>query len=186
MARLNGLSWRRAESSGACRRGMSARAPCRTAREGALFHGRGEVSALHREVPRAARSGYARACANERRAGVCRKPQVVRSPRDHRSFCCSQMPPFTRTRPDDARPASTGSSQARAVAFWRLVPIRRNGVRMRAFVSACKVLDAPAALDISCSGASAHARIFFERMVPSREARPLMARQARSAKAGRS
>ncbi len=74
--------------------GIEWRLPSRDAREGGmsrgahekvaifrrLFHVRSDVYVLRWESAASGRSGYAPACANEWRAGICRKPRVSCSP----------------------------------------------------------------------------------------------------------
>jgi hypothetical protein len=138
-----------------------------------LFRGREDVYALRWES-RAGKSGYAPACANEWRAGVCEKPRIKCSDCGNRQFLqLSDQVIFGHLAgqytvgvypllPDE-------SCYFLAVDFdeadWR--------EDARAFIRSCKELDIPVALEISRSGNGAHAWIFFASAVAARDARRL-------------
>jgi len=139
-----------------------------------LFRGRTDVYPLRWESKTSGRSGYAPACANEWRAGVCEKPRIKCSECPNRAFlplsdaviyghlageytvgvyplleddtCCFLAVDF-----DEAE--------------WR--------ADARAFVQSCEALGVPAALEISRSGQGAHAWVFFAGRISARDARRL-------------
>ena len=139
-----------------------------------LFHARSDVYALRWESAASGRSGYAPACANEWRAGICRKPQVACSACDHRELLPLSDAVFYRHLTGQCTvgiyPLFTDESCGLLAVDFDEVQWREDA---RAFVSACKAMDVPAALEISRSGAGAHAWIFFEGTVPARDARRL-------------
>jgi len=138
-----------------------------------LFRGRADVYPIRWES-KAGKSGYAPACANEWRPGVCEKPRIKCGDCGNR-----QLLPLTDEvifrhlagdvvvgiyplLPDD-------SCYFLAVDFdeaeWR--------DDARAFVQSCHELNVPVALEISRSGNGAHAWIFFDRNVSAFDARRL-------------
>ncbi|MBC3382993.1 DEAD/DEAH box helicase [Pseudomonas sp. SWRI179] len=138
-----------------------------------LFRGRADVYPIRWES-KAGKSGYAPACANEWRPGVCEKPRIKCGDCGNR-----QLLPLTDEvifrhlagdvvvgiyplLPDD-------SCYFLAVDFdeaeWR--------DDARAFVQSCHELNVPVALEISRSGNGAHAWIFFDRNISAFDARRL-------------
>jgi superfamily II DNA or RNA helicase len=139
-----------------------------------LFRGRTDVYPIRWESKSSGKSGYAPACANEWRAGVCEKPRIKCGDCDHRVLL-----PLTD-----------------AVIYKHLAGERTVGVYplleddtchflavdfdeaewhddARAFIQSCEELGVPAALEISRSGQGAHAWIFFASAVAARDARRL-------------
>ncbi|MEA5474060.1 DEAD/DEAH box helicase family protein [Synechococcus sp. CCY9201] len=139
-----------------------------------LFRGRDDVHALRWQSNNSGRSGYAPACANEWRPGICEKPRISCRDCHHRKLL-----PLT-----DA--AIYGHLAGEHTIG--LYPLLENDTchllavdfdeqdwrdDARAFLHSCRELAVPAALEISRSGEGAHAWVFFEEAVPAREARQL-------------
>ncbi|CAK6701901.1 TOTE conflict system archaeo-eukaryotic primase domain-containing protein [Synechococcus sp. CBW1107] len=139
-----------------------------------LFRGRDDVHALRWQSNNSGRSGYAPACANEWRPGICEKPRISCRDCHHRKLL-----PLT-----DA--AIYGHLAGEHTIG--LYPLLENDTchllavdfdeqdwrdDARAFLHSCRELAVPAALEISRSGEGTHAWVFFEEAVPAREARQL-------------
>lgn len=139
-----------------------------------LFRGRTDVYPIRWEGKTSGKAGYAPACANEWRAGVCEKPRVKCGD------CCNRL----------LIPLSD------AVIYDHLAGEHTIGVYplleddtcyflaadfdeadwrddARAFMQSCEELGVPAALEISRSGNGAHAWVFFANRVSARDARRL-------------
>ena len=139
-----------------------------------LFRGRTDVYPIRWESKTSGKSGYAPACANEWRAGVCEKPRIKCGDCGNRLLI----------------PLSD------AVIFDHLAGEHTAGVYplleddtchflavdfdqaewqedARAFAQSCNELDVPVALEISRSGQGAHAWVFFSGRVSARDARRL-------------
>jgi superfamily II DNA or RNA helicase len=139
-----------------------------------LFRGRTDVYPVRWESKTSGKSGYAPACANEWRAGVCEKPRIKCGDCGHRLLI----------------PLSD------AVIYDHLAGEHTVGVYplldddtccflavdfdeaewqqdAQAFMQSCKELGVPAALEISRSGRGAHAWVFFDGRVSARDARRL-------------
>lgn len=139
-----------------------------------LFRGRSDVYPTRWESKSTGRSGYAPACANEWRTGICKKPSVK----------C----------PDCSNRLLIPLSDS--VIYHHLAGKHTVGVYAllvgdtchflaadfdeadwkedaQAFVLSCQELGVPAALEISRSGNGAHAWVFFADAVPARDARRL-------------
>ena len=139
-----------------------------------LFRGRTDVYPIRWEGKTSGKSGYAPACANEWRAGVCEKPRIKCGDCSNRLLI----------------PLSD------AVIYDHLVGEHTVGVYplleddtcyflavdfdeadwrddARAFMQSCEELGVPAALEISRSGNGAHAWVFFASRVAARDARRL-------------
>lgn len=138
-----------------------------------LFRGRTDVYPVRWES-KAGKSGYAPACANEWRTGVCEKPRTKCSDCGNRLLI-----PVTEQIVYDHLTGhhtvgvypllSDDTCHFLAVDFdeadWR--------EDVQAFVQSCRELDVPVALEISRSGKGAHAWIFFVSSIPARDARRL-------------
>lgn len=138
-----------------------------------LFRGRTDAYPIRWES-KAGKSGYAPACANEWRAGVCEKPRIKCSDCGNRlliplsdaiiydHLAGEHTVGVYPLLPDD-------SCHFLAVDFdeadWR--------DDARAFVQSCHELSVPVALEVSRSGNGAHAWIFFASSIPARDARRL-------------
>ena len=136
-----------------------------------LFRGRTDVYPLRWESKTSGKSGYAPACANEWRAGICEKPRIK----------CSDCPNRSLIPLSDAviyghlagehivgvYPLLDDSCYFLAVDFdeaeWR--------DDARAFMQSCGTLGVPPALEISRSGQGAHAWVFFGDRISARDAR---------------
>ncbi len=139
-----------------------------------LFRGRLDVYPVRWESKTTGKSGYAPACANEWRAGVCEKPRIKCSDCGHRLLMAvSDEVIFNHL----AGKQTIGiyplleddSCHFLAVDFdeaeWR--------EDARAFMDACAELGVPAAMEISRSGQGAHVWVFFAGKVAARDARRL-------------
>lgn len=139
-----------------------------------LFRGRTDAYPVRWESKTTGKSGYAPACANEWRAGVCEKPRIKCGDCGNRvlipvsdaviySHLAGEQTVGIYPLLDD------DSCYFLAVDFdeaeWR--------EDARAFAQSCRELGVPMALEISRSGWGAHAWIFFDSKVPARDARRL-------------
>jgi superfamily II DNA or RNA helicase len=139
-----------------------------------LFRGRDDVHALRWQSNSSGRSGYAPACANEWRAGICEKPRISCRDCNHRELL----------------PLSDAAIYGHLAGDHTigLYPLLENDHchlltidfdeqdwrdDARAFLRSCRELAVPAALEISRSGDGAHVWVFFEEAVSAREARQL-------------
>lgn len=138
-----------------------------------LFRGREDVYPIRWES-KAGKSGYAPACANEWRAGICEKPRVKCGDCQHRAL----IPLTGQTLFDHLAGRHTigvypllndDTCHFLAVDFddaeWR--------EDVRGFAGTCDALGVPVALEVSRSGNGAHAWIFFSPRVAARDARRL-------------
>ena len=139
-----------------------------------LFRGRTDVYPIRWESKTRGKSGYAPACTNEWRAGVCEKPRIKCGDCAHRVL----------------------SSLTDAVIYKHLAGKHTVGVYplleddschflavdfdeagwrddVRTFIQSCEALGVSAALEISRSGQGAHVWIFFAGAVAARDARRL-------------
>jgi superfamily II DNA or RNA helicase len=139
-----------------------------------LFRGRTDVYPIRWESKTSTKSGYAPACANEWRTGVCEKPRIKCGDCDSRVL----IPLSDAVLYDHLAGKHTvgvyplledDTCHFLAVDFdeaeWR--------EDTRAFVQSCTELGVPAALEISRSGKGAHVWVFFAGRVPARDARRL-------------
>ncbi len=138
-----------------------------------LFRGRTDVYPVRWES-RNGRSGYAPACANEWKPGVCEKPRVKCGDCPNRAFL-----PVTNDLIYDhlAGKLTVGVYPLLPddTCFFLAVDFDEADWRedARAFVRSCRELDVPVALEVSRSGNGAHAWIFFSTAVAARAARRL-------------
>jgi len=139
-----------------------------------LFRGRTDVYPTRWESKTTGKSGYAPACANEWRAGVCEKPRIKCSDCPNRSFIpLSDAVIYSHLAGEHTVGVypllGDDSCYFLAVDFdeaeWR--------DDARAFVQSCEALGVPSALEISRSGQGAHAWLFFAGRVAARDARRL-------------
>lgn len=138
-----------------------------------LFRGRTDVYPTRWES-KAGKSGYAPACANEWKPGVCEKPRIKCGDCGNR-----QLLPLT----DEVVYRHLAGEVV--VGIYPLLPddtcyflaVDFDEAEWRddtqAFAQSCHELDVPVALEISRSGNGAHCWIFFERNVPAHDARRL-------------
>lgn len=138
-----------------------------------LFRGRTDVYPIRWEN-KAGKSGYAPACANEWRPGVCEKPRIKCGDCGNR-----QLLPLT----DEVIFRHLAGDVVVGIypllpddtCYFLAVDLDEAEWRddARAFVQSCHELNVPVALEISRSGSGAHAWIFFDRNVPAFDARRL-------------
>jgi hypothetical protein len=138
-----------------------------------MFRGRTDVYPVRWES-KAGKSGYAPACANEWRPGICEKPRIKCSECGHRAFVALT---------DQA--IYDHLAGRHTIGVYPLLPddtchfvaVDFDGADWRndvhAFAQSCRELGAPVALEISRSGNGAHAWIFFPSKVAARDARRL-------------
>ena len=139
-----------------------------------LFRGRTDAYPIRWESRTSGRAGYAPACANEWRTGVCEKPRLKCSDCGNRLL----IPLSESVIYDHLAGVHTvgvyplledDSCYFLAVDFdkaeWR--------EDARAFVQSCDELGVPVSLEISRSGQGAHAWVFFTNKVSARDARRL-------------
>lgn len=138
-----------------------------------LFKGRTDIYPLRWEG-KSGKSGYAPACANEWRPGICEKPRIKCSDCGKR-----QLLPVT----DDViyrhltgaivvgvYPLLTDDTCHFLAVDFDEADWRDDAMT---FVHSCRALDVPVALEVSRSGNGAHAWIFFADKVPASDARRL-------------
>ncbi len=139
-----------------------------------LFRGRTDVHPVRWESATTGKSGYAPACVNEWRPGICEKPRIKCAD------CCNRsLIPVS-----DAVIYSHLAGE-KTIGVYPLLPddtcyflaVDFDKAEWRedakAFVQSCRELDVPVALEISRSGNGAHAWIFFTTAVLARDARRL-------------
>jgi len=139
-----------------------------------LFRGRTDVYPVRWEGKTSGKSGYAPACANEWRAGVCEKPRIKCGDCSHRLL----VPLSDSVIYDHLAGKQTvgvyplmedDTCHFLAVDFdeadWQQ--------DAQAFMQSCNELGVPAALEVSRSGQGAHAWVFFAGRVSARDARRL-------------
>ena len=138
-----------------------------------IFRGRADVYPVRWESARG-KSGYAQACANEWRTGVCDKPRVRCADCEERKLL-----PVT----DQVIYDHLAGKHAIGVypllvddtCFFIAMDFDEGDWRedAKALNQSCKELGVPVALEISRSGSGAHVWIFFSEAVPARDARRL-------------
>ncbi|WP_057457312.1 TOTE conflict system archaeo-eukaryotic primase domain-containing protein [Pseudomonas syringae] len=138
-----------------------------------LFRGRTDVYPIRWES-KAGKSGYAPACANEWRPGVCEKPRIKCGDCGNR-----QLLPLT----DEVVYRHLAGEVVVGIypllsddtCYFLAVDFDEAEWRddSKAFVQSCHELNIPVALEVSRSGRGAHGWIFFERNVPACDARRL-------------
>jgi superfamily II DNA or RNA helicase len=139
-----------------------------------LFHGRTDVYPIRWESKTSGKSGYAPACANEWRAGVCEKPRIKCGDCGNRLLI-----PLTDAIIYDhlAGEHTVGVYQLLADDSCHFLAVDFDDAQWRedvqAFAQSCIELGVPVALEISRSGNGAHAWVFFATRVPARDARRL-------------
>ena len=139
-----------------------------------LFRGRTDVYPIRWKSTKSGKSGYAPACANEWRAGVCEKPRI-------KCGDCSNrlLSPLSDAVIYDhlAGEHTVGVYPLLEddTCYFLAVDFDEADWRddARAFMQSCHELGVPAALEISRSGNGAHVWVFFASRVPARDARRL-------------
>jgi superfamily II DNA or RNA helicase len=138
------------------------------------FRGRTDVYPVRWESRTTGKSGYAPACANEWRAGVCEKPRIKCGDCPNRSLIpLSEAAIYAHLAGDQTVGVypllEDDSCYFLAIDFdeaeWR--------EDVRAFADSCADLGVPVAVETSRSGNGAHAWIFFANRALARDARRL-------------
>nr|VFK54534.1 MAG: hypothetical protein BECKTUN1418F_GA0071002_10452 [Candidatus Kentron sp. TUN]VFK57092.1 MAG: hypothetical protein BECKTUN1418E_GA0071001_10442 [Candidatus Kentron sp. TUN] len=139
-----------------------------------LFKGRSDVFARRWENPGKGRSGYAVACHNEWRHGLCNKPKIKCGECQNRRY-----------QPPDERAIHAHLTGKQVMGLYPLLTdntcyllaadFDKVGWRdaVKAMADICKGLGIPHAIEVSRSGNGAHLWIFFSEPVLAREARLL-------------
>ena len=139
-----------------------------------LFRGRTDVYPIRWEGRTSGKSGYAPACANEWRAGVCEKPRIKCGDCAYRV-----LQPLTDAVIYDhlagehtvgVYPLLEGDTCHFLAVDFDEAAWREDA---KAFIQSCTELGVSAALEISRSGQGAHAWVFFASAVSARDARRL-------------
>lgn len=139
-----------------------------------LFRGRTDVYPVRWDGKTSDRSGYAPACANEWRAGVCEKPRIKCGDCSNRLL----IPMSDSVIYDHLAGMHTVGVYPLLedeTCYFLAVDFDEADWRddARAFMQSCEELGVPAALEISRSGNGAHAWVFFATRVAARDARRL-------------
>lgn len=139
-----------------------------------LFRGRTDAYPIRWESKTTGKSGYAPACANEWRAGVCEKPRIKCGDCGNRLLI-----PLS----DSVIYDHLAGKQTVGIyplldddtCYFLAVDFDEAEWRedARAFAQSCEELGVPLALEISRSGQGAHAWVFFAGRVSARDARRL-------------
>lgn len=139
-----------------------------------LFRGRTDVYPVRWESKTTGKSGYAPACANEWRAGVCEKPRIKCGDCSNRLLIpLSDAVIYNHLAGEHTvgvYPLLEDDSCHFLVIDFDKAEWRDDA---RAFMQSCDELGVPAALEISRSGKGAHAWVFFASRVSARDARRL-------------
>lgn len=138
-----------------------------------LFRGRADVYPQRWESAKGT-SGYAPACGNEWKPGVCHKPRIKCGDCSQRQF----LPVTDQVIHDHlAGKQTTGVYPLLTddTCYFLAIDFDKADWRadVQAFMQSCRKLAIPAALEISRSGQGAHVWIFFADPAPAREARRL-------------
>jgi hypothetical protein len=139
-----------------------------------LFRGRADVYPIRWESKTSGKSGYAPACANEWRAGVCEKPRIKCSDCSNRLLVpLSDSIIFDHL--SGKHTIGIYPLLADDTCYFLAVDFDESDWRndAKGFAESCEQLGVPVALEISRSGKGAHAWIFFSRAVSARDARRL-------------
>lgn len=145
-----------------------------------LFRGRTDVFPVRWDNIKSGKSGYAPACHNEWKRGVCEKPRIKCS------ICPNQA--FMQVSDNLIERHLCGTTSSGAPFVMGLYPMLPDGTchllvadfdredwrrDALAYVETCDLLRVPCALERSRSGNGAHAWIFFQEPVPAVTARRL-------------
>jgi hypothetical protein len=138
-----------------------------------LFRGRTDLYPVRWES-KAGKTGYAPACANEWRAGICEKPRIKCSDCGHRSLIALT----DRTIFDHlAGRHTTGVYPLLTDDTCNFLAVDFDDAEWRedakSFAKSCRELGVPVALEVSRSGEGAHAWVFFSTSAAARDARRL-------------
>ena len=139
-----------------------------------LFRGRTDVYPVRWEGKSSGKAGYAPACANEWRAGVCEKPRIKCGDCSNRSLIALSdaviYDHLTGKHTVGVYPLLEDDTCYFLAADFDEADWRDDA---RAFMQSCEEFGVPAALEISRSGNGAHAWVFFASRVSARDARRL-------------
>ena len=139
-----------------------------------LFRGRTDVYPVRWESKSTGKAGYAPACANEWRAGVCEKPRIKCADCDKRLLIpLSDSVIYAHLAGQctiGVYPLLTDDSCHFLAADFDQAEWKEDAL---AFGRSCHELGVPVALEISRSGNGAHAWVFFASGVSARDARRL-------------
>jgi hypothetical protein len=145
-----------------------------------LFRGRDDVYPRRFENRKTGKTGYAPACANEWVRGICEKPRIKCAECPHQRFLAvtdDVIRWHLSGRDDSGQPFVAGVYPLLrdATCFFVAVDFDKGGWRedAAAFLTTCRQLDVPAALERSRSGRGAHAWLFFDEAIPAALARRL-------------
>lgn len=138
-----------------------------------LFRGRADIYPQRWESTKGA-SGYSPACGVEWKPGICNKPKVKCGECSHRVLLLVTdeviYDHLTGKKTIGVYPLLTDDSCYFLAADFDEADWRED---VKAFMTSCRELAVPAALEISRSGQGAHVWIFFADPVPARQARQL-------------
>jgi len=139
-----------------------------------LFRGRTDVYPIRWESKTSEKSGYAPACGNEWRQGICGKPRIKCGDCGHRLLLpVSDEVIFGHL----AGKHTVGIYPLLQDDTCHLLAVDFDDAEwredLRAFARSCEELGVPVALEVSRSGRGAHAWIFFASPVSARDARRL-------------
>lgn len=139
-----------------------------------LFRGRTDVYPIRWESKTTGNSGYAPACANEWRAGICEKPRIKCGDCSNRLL----IPLSDSVIYDHLAGEHTVGIYPLLIddtCYFLAVDFDEADWRedALAFAKSCDELGVPASLEISRSGQGAHAWVFFSHSVSARDARRL-------------
>ena len=145
-----------------------------------LFRGRTDVYPVRWENPKSGRSGYAPACANEWKPGLCGKPAIKCTACPNQAFLPisdEMIAQHLKGHDDHNKPFVAGvypllldDRCAFLAADFDEGDWQRD---VRAFVAVCRQHDLPVAIERSRSGNGAHAWLFFGQPIPAVQARRL-------------
>jgi len=139
-----------------------------------LFRGRTDVYPVRWEGKTSGKSGYAPACANEWRAGVCEKPRIKCGDCSNRLLMLlTDAVIYAHLSGDDT--VGVYALLADDTCHFLAADFDEEQWRddTKAFYQSCVELGVPVALEISRSGKGAHAWVFFTGRVSARDARRL-------------
>lgn len=139
-----------------------------------LFRGRTDVYPVRWESKTSDKSGYAPACANEWRNGVCEKPRIKCGDCSNRLLIpLSDAVIYNHLAGDHT--VGVYPLLEDDTCYFLAVDFDEAEWRddVRAFMQSCTALGVPVALEISRSGKGAHAWVFFGSRVSARDARRL-------------
>lgn len=138
------------------------------------FAGRDDLFAQRWESRDGTRAGYAPACANEWRAGICEKPRVKCHECRHRDFV-PMSDAVVRDHLTGARTVGRYALDSASRCRFVVADFDHDDWRedVMALLRTCHRLDVPVLAEISRSGDGAHAWFFFDAPVPAAHARRL-------------